>query len=105
MDWSEIKTGDSDPMNFYSDKSSMAIDFYHSLACYLALGGGNAKLCQTSDCNWIMPDLARNAESAASLVTKYVREAVVGPAIPGLRAVPDLVPIHPILPHTVHIHL
>ena len=29
---------------------------------------------------------------------------VVGPAIPGLRAVPDLVPIHPILPPTVHIH-
>ena len=31
--------------------------------------------------------------------------SVVGPAIPGLRAVPDLVPIHPILPPTVHIHL
>ena len=30
---------------------------------------------------------------------------VVGPAIPGLRAVLDLVPIHPILPPTVHIHL
>ena len=30
---------------------------------------------------------------------------VVGSAIPGLRAVPDLVPIHPILPPTVHIHL
>ena len=30
---------------------------------------------------------------------------VVGPAIPGLRAVPDLVPIHPILLPTVHIHL
>ena len=28
---------------------------------------------------------------------------VVGSAIPGLRAVPDLVPIHPILPPTVHI--
>ena len=30
--------------------------------------------------------------------------SVVGPAIPGLRAVPDLVPIRPILPPTVHIH-
>ena len=30
---------------------------------------------------------------------------VVGSAVPGLRAVPDLVPIHPILPPTVHIHL
>ena len=76
MDWSEIKTGDSDPMNFFSDKSSMAIDFYHSLACYLALGGGNAKLSQTTDCNWIMRVLARNAEFLASVVTKYVREAL-----------------------------
>ena len=30
---------------------------------------------------------------------------VVRSAIPGLRAVPDLVPIHPIVPPTVHIHL
>ena len=34
-----------------------------------------------------------------------VNQGVVGSAIPGLRAVPDLVPIHPILPPTVHIHL
>ena len=30
---------------------------------------------------------------------------VVVPGIPGLRAVPDLVTIHQILPLTVHIHL
>ena len=30
---------------------------------------------------------------------------VVRSGIPGLQAVPDLVPIHPILPPTVHIHL
>ena len=35
---------------------------------------------------------------------KYVT-VVVESALPGLRAVPDLVPIHPILPPTVHIHL
>ena len=29
---------------------------------------------------------------------------VVVPGIPGLRPVPDLVTIHPILPPTVHIH-
>ena len=29
---------------------------------------------------------------------------VVVPGIPGLRAVPDLVTIHPILPPTVHLH-
>ena len=32
-----------------------------------------------------------------------VIKGVVVPGIPGLRAVPDLVPIHPILPPTVHI--
>ena len=74
MNWSEIKTGD--PMIFFPDKSSIVVDFYHSLACYLALGGGNSKLSQTSDCNWIIPNLARNVESAASLVTKYVRKAL-----------------------------
>ena len=33
-------------------------------------------LSRTTDCNWIMPDLARNIESAAYLVTKYVREGL-----------------------------
>lgn len=54
----------------------MAVDFYHAMACYLILGGGNAKLSQTTDSNWIMPDLARNVDSASSLVTKYVRESL-----------------------------
>lgn len=45
------------------------------MACYLILGGGNARLSQTTDSNWIMPDLARNVDSASSLVTKYVRES------------------------------
>lgn len=68
--------GDSDPMNFFSDQSSIEVDFYHAMACYLVLGGGNAKLSRTTDCNWIMPDLARNIESASSLVTKYVRDGL-----------------------------
>jgi hypothetical protein len=68
--------GDSDPMNFFSDRSSMEVDFYHAMAYYLILGGGNAKLSRTTDCNWIMPELARNIESAAYLVTKYVREGL-----------------------------
>ena len=41
-----------------------------------------------------------------TLTGRMVRDAVKGvvvPGIPGLRAVPDLVTIHPILPPTVHI--
>ena len=68
--------GDSDPMNFFSNQSSMNIDFYHTMACYLVLGGSNAKLSQTTDSNWIMPDLARNVDSASPLVTEYVRESL-----------------------------
>ena len=39
------------------------------------MGGGNAKLSKGNPTNWILPDLARNQDSASSLVTKYVREA------------------------------
>ena len=35
----------------------------------------------------------------------YGEPFVVGSAIPGLRDVPELLTIHPILPPTVHIHL
>jgi hypothetical protein len=73
MDWKELKTGDTDKMNFFSDASSKLLDFYHSLACYLILGGGNSALTASSDANWIIPDLARNQETAASVMTKYVR--------------------------------
>ena len=69
--------GDSDPMNFFSDVSSMDIDFYHAMASYLILGGGNSKLSKGTPSNWILPDFARNLNSASSLVTKYIREALV----------------------------
>ena len=82
INWSELKTGkivvfasreiflykfyfsmilgDSDPMNFFSDVSSMDIDFYHAMACYLIMGGENTKLSRGDESNWIFPDLARN---------------------------------------------
>ena len=69
--------GDSDPMNFFSDVSSMDIYFYHAMASYLILGGGNSKLSKGTPSNWILPDLARNLDSASSLVTEYIREALV----------------------------
>lgn len=63
-------------MNFFSDVSSMEIDFYHAMASYLIMGGGNSKLSKGTPSNWILPDLARNLDSASSLVTKYIREAL-----------------------------
>lgn len=76
MDWKEMKTGDTDKMNFFSDATSKLMDFYHALSCYLILGGGNSTLTASSDANWIIPDLARNQETAASVMTKYVRSAL-----------------------------
>lgn len=76
MDWKEMKTGDTDKMNFFSDASSKLIDFYHSLAFYLILGGGNSTLTASSDANWMIPDMARNQETAASVMTKYIRSAL-----------------------------
>ena len=63
-------------MNFFCDSEHMELDFYHSMSCYLILGGGNAKLSQSSDCNWIIPDLARNVDTASAVLTKYVREGL-----------------------------
>ena len=63
-------------MNFFSDVSSMEIDFNHAMASYLVMGGGNSKLSKGTPSNWILPDLARNLDSASSLVTKYIREAL-----------------------------
>ena len=44
------------------------------------------------------------APGAVILVPLFATDDVVVPGIPGLRAVPDLVTIHPILPPSVHIH-
>lgn len=63
-------------MNFFSDATHMELDFYHSLSCYLILGGGNAKLSQSGDCNWIIPDMARNIDTASAMLTKYIREGL-----------------------------
>lgn len=72
----QICVGESDPMNFFSDADHMELDFYHCLSCYLILGGGNAKLSQSGDCNWIIPDMARNIDTASAMLTKYVRESL-----------------------------
>ena len=76
MDWKELKTGDADQIIFFSDATTKLLDFYHSMACYLILGGGNSALTATSDANWLIPDLARSHDTAASVMTKYVRSAL-----------------------------
>ena len=52
----------------------------------------------------ILENLEYSTLGVLSTISKE-QSVVVGSAIPGLWAVPDLVSIHPILPPTVHIHL
>lgn len=63
-------------MNFFSDATVMEIDIYHALSCYLMMGGGNSRMTPGHDSNWTFPDLARNTDTAAGLMTKYVREGM-----------------------------
>ena len=67
MDWKKLKTGDTDHMNFFSDAESKLTDFYHCLSCYLILGCGDTTLSTSTDANWMIPDLARNQESAIQI--------------------------------------
>ena len=71
-----MTTGDTEKTNFFSDATSKLMDFYHTLPCCLILSGGNSTLTASSDANWIIPDLARNQETAASVMTKCVRSAL-----------------------------
>jgi hypothetical protein len=63
-------------MNFFSDAGIMEIDIYHALACYLMMGGGNSRMTPGHGNHWIFPDLARNSDTAAGMMTKYVREGM-----------------------------
>jgi hypothetical protein len=67
IDCKEMKTGDTDKMNFFSDASSKLLDFHHSLVCYLIFDCGKSALTASSDANWIVPDLARIQEQQHQL--------------------------------------
>ena len=56
---------------------------------------------QNDICKAFYKKLPKNNKFTDNFMAKTKR--VVAPGIPGLRAVPDLVTIHPILPPTVHI--
>lgn len=61
-------------MNFFSDAGIMEITVYHALACYLTMGCGKSRM--TPGHHWILPDLARNLDTAAGMMTKNVREGI-----------------------------
>ena len=60
----------------FQRSTSKLIDFYHALSLYLILGGGHSTLTASRDANMVIPNLARNQETAASIKTKYVRSAL-----------------------------
>jgi hypothetical protein len=64
LDWSELKTGDSDEMTFFCARDSFLTDFYHRMAYFLIFGGGNSTMNSLNDMDFIMPDLARNLTTA-----------------------------------------
>lgn len=76
LNWSELKTGDSDPMNFFPDYDTFEIDFYFQLAIYLILGGGISKFTCPLDSLWIFPSLANLDAGAASTITKWLQDAL-----------------------------
>ena len=76
LNWSELKTGDSDPMNFFPDFDTFEIDFYFQLAIYLMLGGGMSKFNCPLDSLWIFPSIATLEAGAAPTITKWLQEAL-----------------------------
>lgn len=76
LNWSELKTGDSDPINFSPDFDTFEIDFYFQLAIYLSLGCGISKFSCPLDSLWIFPSLATLEAGAASTIKKWLQEAL-----------------------------
>ena len=76
LNWSELKIGDSDPINFFPDFDTFEIDFYFQLAIYLSLGGGISKFSCPLESLWIFPSLATLEAGAASTITKWLQEAL-----------------------------
>ena len=73
---SELKTGASDPVNFFPDFDTFEIDFYFHLAIYIILGGGISKFTCPLDSLWIFPSLVNLDAGAASTITKWLQDAL-----------------------------
>jgi hypothetical protein len=76
LNWSEMKTGDSDPMNFWPDFQYFELDFYFQLFLYLSTGGGIARIKNPINAVWIFPDLAALTGGASSTITKWLVDII-----------------------------
>ena len=76
LNWSELKTGNSDLINFSPDFDTIEIDFYFQLAIFLSLRGGISKFSCPLDSLWIIPSLATLEAGAASIITKWLQEVL-----------------------------
>jgi hypothetical protein len=71
-----MKTGDSDPMNFWPDYQHFELDFYFQLFLYLSTGGGFCRTTNPIDAMWMFPDLAALTGGCSSTVTKWLVDII-----------------------------
>jgi Phage integrase SAM-like domain len=72
--WGELKTGDSDPMNFMNHLSSYLLCPIYAMSGYLLTKADMATKTNNLEDGYIFPDLARSPLSANEIMTRYVRE-------------------------------
>jgi hypothetical protein len=78
--WNQQKTSDVQEMTFFADASDFRICEFHSLACYLAVGGGSRHISSrtassVAPASWVFPSL-RNI-NAASAITAMLKELAI----------------------------
>ena len=58
--WKDVKTSKEYCMTFFGDQCSFAMNFYHAVGCYFAMGGGcdHYKGDMDRSMDWVFPDLA-----------------------------------------------
>ena len=69
--WMQQKTSDVTDMTFFADSSKFEICHFHSMACYLIVGGGGRRASET----WVFPFLSDISVSTA--VTRILKELAV----------------------------
>ena len=71
--WNQQKTSDVQEMTFFADASSFEVCEFHSLACYLIVGGGNQHVTpQNAAAQWVFPSL--NINSATTAIANMLKE-------------------------------
>lgn len=78
--WNQQKTTDIQQMTFFADYKNFEICEYHSLGCYLAVGGGSRHLNQRAAAgghSWVFPSLSGiSATKAVSNILKELSKTV-----------------------------